>query len=128
MYSILVIDDEKMVLRMIELVLLKFGYRVETASDGKEGLLKFEQSCFDLVITDILMPDTDGNNVAHCIRHSGKGDTPIVGISGTPWVANEADFDAILIKPFSLNKLVNKVKELINAFKINKKNTCSGIK
>lgn len=112
MSSVLVIDDEKTVLTMVKEVLKKFGHQVETASDGKEGIEKFNCGSYDLVITDILMPGLDGNCVAQYIRSSGKKLTPIIGISGTPWRTEDIYFDSILAKPFPIKTLVNNVKEL----------------
>ena len=58
MLKIMVIDDEQLILDMVKHVLTKFGFKVETASNGKEGIKKFDKNHFDLVITDICMPDT----------------------------------------------------------------------
>ncbi|MCD4669063.1 MAG: response regulator [Actinomycetia bacterium] len=107
MLKALVIDDERLILDMVEGVLRRFGFSVETASDGKEGINKFDNNNFDLVITDICMPKIDGNGVARHIRISGKQNIPIIGISGTPWLAQSDDFDTILLKPFSIKALVD---------------------
>ncbi len=61
MQAILVIDDEKAILRLLRDTLTKFGYSVETAINGRDGIDKFEKKSFDLVITDIRMPGIDGN-------------------------------------------------------------------
>ena len=113
MNSILVIDDEKTVLDMVKQILIKFGYDVETAESGQEGLDKFEQGSYDLVITDILMPEFDGNYVARQIRDSAKKDTPIIGISATPWLPDKEHFTRILSKPFPVESLVENVKSCI---------------
>ena len=54
MSTILVIDDEKGILRLMHQALTKFGHNVETADGGLEGIRKFDDGCFDIVITDIL--------------------------------------------------------------------------
>jgi len=97
--KILVIDDEKMILQMLDQVLTKFGHDVETAADGIEGICKFSNGRFDLVITDARMPGQDGNSVVRYIRSSDKHFTPIIGMSGTPWLLN-GDFNTVLAKPF----------------------------
>jgi CheY-like chemotaxis protein len=112
MYTILVIDDEKTIGAMITKALTKLGFLVESASDGLEGIEKFEKNSFDLVITDFQMPGIDGNGVAKHIRNSKRGKTPVVGISGTPWLLEDNDFDAILEKPTSMKKLVDTVKRI----------------
>ncbi|NQT70193.1 MAG: response regulator [Desulfobacteraceae bacterium] len=55
MPNILVIDDEKSIACMLYQALTKYGYNVETATDGQEGIKKFVEGQFDLVITDILI-------------------------------------------------------------------------
>ncbi|MEA1883620.1 MAG: hypothetical protein U9N62_03760 [Thermotogota bacterium] len=55
--------------------------------------MKFDNNNFDLVITDICMPKIDGNGVAMHISISGKQYTPVIGISGTPWLAEPDDFE-----------------------------------
>ncbi|MFO7555483.1 MAG: response regulator, partial [Desulfobacterales bacterium] len=85
MNRILVIDDEKMILDLFQIVLSRAGCNVEIASDGQEGIKKFNNGQFDLVITDILMPGLDGRDVVDHIRNSDNPCTPIIGMSGTPW-------------------------------------------
>jgi CheY-like chemotaxis protein len=112
MSSILVIDDEKTVLNVIETALTTFGYRVEVAGDGREGIEKFDQGRYDLVITDLIMPNLDGGGVVEHIRSSDRKKTPIIGISGTPWLLNEIDVDRVLTKPFPIQALVDSIKNL----------------
>jgi CheY-like chemotaxis protein len=112
MGSILVIEDEKGILGLIEAALTRFGHQVETAEDGQEGIRKFDRGSFDMVITDYVMPGVDGEGVLDHIRRSPRHRTPIIGMSGTPWLLKGADFDLVLAKPFPLSKLVESVKNL----------------
>jgi DNA-binding response OmpR family regulator len=112
MGSILVIEDEKGILGLIEAALIRFGHRVETAIDGKEGIHKFDRGSFDVVITDCVMPEVNGEGVLQHIRSSARHRTPIIGMSGTPWLLQGTGFDLVLAKPFSLNKLVDSVRTL----------------
>ena len=112
MPSVLVIDDEKGILGFMREALTHLGHRVETATDGEEGIQKFEDGSFDVVITDYCMPGVDGVGVLKHIRSSCKNDIPIVGITGTPWQINDADFDLVLPKPFPLQELVNAIRNL----------------
>jgi CheY-like chemotaxis protein len=116
MGSVLVIEDEKGILGLIEAALTRFGHRVETAPDGREGIRKYDQGSFDVVITDYLMPELDGRSVLQHIRGSAHGRTPIVGMSGTPWLLQGAGFDLILTKPFPLKQLVEAVQHLCRDF------------
>lgn len=115
MGSILVIEDEKGILGLIEAALTRFGHQVETAEDGKEGIRKFDRGSFDLVITDYVMPEVNGEGVLGHIRRSSRHRTPIIGMSGTPWLLQGAGFDLVLAKPFPLIKLVESVKSLSHA-------------
>lgn len=112
MLNILVIDDEKQILNMMRLALRRAGFEVEIASGGQEGIQKFEDCQFDMVITDILMPGIDGREVVRHIRNSAKPDTPIIGFSGTPWLIENSELDSVLAKPFSLKDLFNSIQDL----------------
>jgi len=112
MCNILVIDDERIISDVLQKALNIYGYNVETASGGSDGLRMFEAGSFDLVITDIQMPDIGGIEVARCIRSSDKPQTPIIGMSGTPWLMNGNGFDFTISKPFSIKILMDAVKEL----------------
>ena len=59
-YSILIVDDEKMVLKIVEEILLQDNYNVITAQSGREGLEKLAQHSVDMVISDQKMPGMDG--------------------------------------------------------------------
>ncbi len=112
MYNILIIDDEKSILHVLTMALTRFGFNVETASDGLKGIKKFDECNFDVVITDIRMPALDGNGVVKYIRNSERRSTPVIGISGTPWFLEDGDFDAVLSKPASIKTLVDTVKNI----------------
>jgi len=112
MRNILVIDDEKSIVSMLTMALIRFGFSVETAADGLEGIKKFNECNFDVVITDIKMPALDGNGVVRHIRNSKRRSTPVIGISGTPWLLENSDFDAVLSKPASIKTLVDTVKNI----------------
>ena len=112
MCAILIIDDEKGIREIIQEILTLFGHSVDTASDGREGIQKFDDNSFDLVITDVRMPGVSGNTVVEHIRNSRKKSTPVIGMSGTPWLLNNQDFDMVLQKPFPLQTLIESVKRL----------------
>jgi len=112
MYHILVIDDEKAILDAIKIELSRAGFKVEIALDGLEGIQKFNTGRFDLVITDILMPKLNGRDVVDHIHNSDSPCTPIIGISGTPWLFENIPFDAVFTKPFSLEDLVNSIRHI----------------
>jgi DNA-binding response OmpR family regulator len=112
MCHILVIDDEKMVLDVVQIGLSRAGFKVEIALDGREGIKKFDSGRFDLVITDIQMPGLDARDVVDHIRNSDRPCTPIIGMSGTPGLLENIQFDAVFTKPFLLEDLVNSIRHL----------------
>jgi two-component system response regulator VanR len=113
MSSILIIDDDISVLDLIRQSLVKFGYQVETAENGRDGMRRFSNSIFDLVITDFMMPDVKGDDVLRHVRATQKQYTPVICISGTPWLPETCNFDTVLTKPFTLKVLIEAVKNLV---------------
>jgi DNA-binding NtrC family response regulator len=79
--SILLIDDDGSVLATMDAILSSMGYRIVTASDGAVGLRLFRGEPFDLVITDVIMPGTEGIETIRemrCLRPEAK----IIAMSG----------------------------------------------
>ena len=113
MPQILVIDDDAWILNMMRLALTRFDYQVETAETARQGIQKFDESHFDLVITDIRMPGLSGDHVLGHIRKSPKQSTPVIGFSGTPWLLKDTDFDMVLSKPFALKEMLSAVGNLL---------------
>ncbi len=113
MSTILVIDDEKGILQLMHQALTKYGHNVETADDGQEGIRKFDDGRFDIVITDIRMPGIDGNGVVEHIRKSKNQSIPVIAISGTPWLMEADDFDMVLSKPFPVKQLIESIRSLV---------------
>jgi len=113
MSTVLVIDDEKEILQIICRSLTKFGHNIETAADGQEGIRKFDDSSFDIVITDIQMRGIDGNGVIKHIRKSDKQSIPVIAMSGTPWLIENNAFDMVLTKPVPMKQLVESIGSLV---------------
>ncbi len=112
MCSVLVIDDEQMIRDMLKQALSRVDVQVATAGDAEGGIAEFDRGVYDLVITDVRMPGVDGHRVVHHIRQSGRKKTPVIGLSGTPWLLQNGDFDDVLQKPFAIRNLIEKVKIL----------------
>jgi len=106
MALILVIDDQKSIRSLIAMVLKDSGHEVELAEDGQRGieLLKGLRE-FGLVITDINMPNTDGNEVARYIRTSQRSSIPVIAVTAFPEEAQTELFDYAITKPFMLKSL-----------------------
>jgi DNA-binding NtrC family response regulator len=102
---ILIIDDEKTVLRSLTLALAGEGYEIDAAGSGEDGLAKIEGGAYDLVICDLMMPGLSGLDVLKTLRDRGRK-TPVVLITGYPTgkAAREAEkmgAFAFLPKPFT---------------------------
>jgi CheY-like chemotaxis protein len=120
MASILLIDDMPAVRRAIAAVLKGAGHQVTEAGNGREGLEASGR--FDLVITDILMPDVDGTTVV--MEIAARPDRPrLLAISGGSGALSETDAlrlaslkaDATLSKPFANGELLAVVDRLLGA-------------
>ncbi len=119
--TILVVDDEQIVLRSCERVLAPHGYTVETTTSPKEALSQIKSNAYDLVITDMKMPEMDGLEFIRQVRESVP-DTNIVLITGYP--SQESIKEALamrivdyLPKPFSPSLLLEVTQ---NALQIKK--------
>lgn len=108
--KILVIDDDIKMLELLEKVLLRKGYTVETASKPKEALEKFEANGFDIVVTDINMPEINGLEILRQIK-SVSPNTIVIMITAFATVSSAVEsmklgaYDYI-IKPFNMEEFV----------------------
>jgi CheY-like chemotaxis protein len=106
---ILIVDDEPLVCRSVQLLLEAEGYVVEQAKNAAEALAMYEPDKFDLVFTDYLMPKMKGDKLAEAIKRISPGQ-PIVMITAFPEKLQSSDcplggIDSFICKPFDLNNL-----------------------
>jgi DNA-binding response OmpR family regulator len=116
--TILVAEDEMIMLKTIELRLKKDGFNVIATQDGMEAIKKIEELCPDLIITDIMMPFLSGLEIIESVRKKMGRKTPIIVLSamGQENVVLEAfqlGADDYITKPFSPNELSMRVKRYI---------------
>lgn len=120
--KILLVDDEPYVLKSLSFVLTREGYRVETASDGEEGLSKFEEFAPDVVFLDLMMPRKDGFEVCHILRndprYSDSGSYIIILTCKGQDVDRYKGFlegaNDYITKPFSPAEVVSGLREYFN--------------
>jgi two-component system response regulator (stage 0 sporulation protein F) len=120
MATILIIDDEQSIRDLLREVLEKAGHRVIEARDGREGLTLYSQQPVDLVIMDLLMPDTDGLEATLQLTREYV-DAKIIAMTGAQGDRNFLDVAKLFgarrtfEKPFDINKLIQAVKEELAA-------------
>ena len=116
--KILVCDDERHIVRLIQVNLERQGYTVTTAFDGKEGLEKIRAEKPDLVVLDVMMPYMDGFEVLKTIRREPETENlPVIMLTAK---AQDKDVfegyhygaDMYLTKPFNPMELVTFVKRI----------------
>ena len=118
MADILIIDDEKSIRKTLTEILSFEGYKIEEAADGEEGLKKFKEKIFDLVLCDIKMPKLDG---IEFLQKAGEinPDVPIIMISGHGNIETAVDavkkgaYDYIS-KPPDLNRLLITIRNAMD--------------
>ena len=116
---ILLIDDDRAVLRALEIIFLDLGYDVQTAHDGEKGLQHFCADQPDIVVTDILMPNKEGIETIIQMRRL-RADAKIIAMSGggpmdkRPLLAMAAKLgaDRVLLKPFDPEQIAELVQSL----------------
>jgi two-component system OmpR family response regulator len=117
MNKILVVDDEASIVDSVATVLRYEGFVVDVASSGREALAKVQDKLFDLIILDIMLPDTDGLEVTRRIRFDGL-DVPVLFLTAKGDVEDKVEGlgvggDDYVTKPFSLIELVARVKAIL---------------
>ncbi len=116
MSTILVVDDEQSILDLARLYLEKEGYRVATATDGKQALQKHQELHPDLLVLDLMLPELDGLEVCRRIRQSAS--TPILMLTARnddidKIVGLELGADDYLTKPFNPRELTARIKAIL---------------
>lgn len=117
MKKILLVEDEAHVVSFINKGLMEEGYEVSVAMDGLSGIRMFEQSKFDLIILDIMLPGANGIEVCKAIRQKDQM-VPVLFLSALGTSENivqglESGGDDYLVKPFKFIELVARIKTLI---------------
>lgn len=119
--KVLVIDDNRMNIRVVEGLMREYGVQVHSALSGPEGIKTMEQNEFDLVFLDHMMPDMDGVETLHNIRRKPDSyfkSVPIVAltanaIAGTREMLLAEGFDDFVAKPVESSVLQRTLKKFI---------------
>ena len=120
MSTILIIDDDEQFNLMMKTALEAKGYEVETASNGRDAKAIYQNKKYDVIVTDIIMPDVDGYEVILDLRRMGMGDRTIAVSAGGRTAADDYlitakhfDVAATFNKPFELQPFREKIEEII---------------
>jgi two-component system response regulator MtrA len=113
---VLLVEDDASIREIASLGLEQAGFRVTSSSDGREGLLQFRQSAFDIVVLDVMLPTLDGFEVCREIRKDSQ--TPIVMLTARAdlhdvIVGLELGADDYMTKPFELPELVARIRAVL---------------
>jgi two-component system response regulator MprA len=114
--TILVVDDDRKITDMLRRTLIYEGYRVVTAADGEEALIKAQGQRPDLVVLDWLMPRLNGLDTARLLREASP--VPILMLTARDAVEQRVEglnsgADDYLIKPFAPEELLARIRALL---------------
>jgi two-component system, NtrC family, nitrogen regulation response regulator NtrX len=118
MSNILIIDDEKAIRKTLSEILSYEGYKIDEAGDGEEGLKRFKEKTFDVVLCDIKMPKLDGIEFLDKARDANP-DVPVIMISGHGTIETAVEavkkgaYDYIS-KPPDLNRLLITIRNAMD--------------
>lgn len=122
--KILTVDDEKHIVRLIQVNLERQGYEVVTASDGREALEKVDAERPDLVILDVMMPYMDGFEVLQNMkRNPSTRDIPVIMLTAKAQDADvfkgwQSGVDCYLTKPFNPMELISFVQRIFKSLDV----------
>ncbi len=128
MPTIMVVDDEPVIVDSITYSLSREGYSVVTAADGKEALVLFEKSKPDLVLLDLMLPELDGWQVCRKLRETSS--VPIIMLTARSdeldrILGLEIGADDYLPKPFSFRELLARIRAMLRRVELDMHQTSS---
>ena len=117
MLKILIAEDDQELCQLFSHVLSRNGYEVTEVSNGREALVAIEKEYFDLIISDIMMPQMDGYELVHQLREKGN-QTPVMMITAKDAFDDMrrgflSGTDDYMVKPINVNEMVLRVGALL---------------
>ena len=130
MPTILVVDDEQLLVKGLKRSLEQEGYRVLTAHDGVEALQVFQSEAIDLVVLDVMLPGLGGLEV--CARIRREKETPIIMLTAKGEdvdriVGLELGADDYVVKPFNTRELVARIRAVLRRARATDHTAANGI-
>ena len=121
--KVLIVDDVDYIRKSISRVLEESNFKCDVCENGQAAIQKLKKNTYELIITDIMMPEMDGFEFLDYIRNQNNpaSDIPVLAISGGSKTINsdialkiiQEKADGILQKPFAKNDLMNAISSLI---------------
>ena len=113
--KILIVEDEEAISSLIEMSLVRAGYRCETADDGLVAADKIEQNVYDLVLLDVMLPGLDGYELMDYLRPTG---THVIFITAKGSLGDRVKglrlgADDYIVKPFEVPELIARVESVL---------------
>lgn len=116
-YQLLIVEDEKLLCWSIAQVLKKSGYNVKVAYSGEKAIEKIFSNNFDLLITDLKLPNINGVEVALAAKaHNPKIKLIVISAHKEEYlnlIPKSIKFEKFIEKPFDLNEIISLVKQLL---------------
>jgi len=123
--TILIVDDEELILKTLKFDLKKKGYNVTVASSGEEAIEKLKETYFDLIITDLMMDEASGIDVLHEVR-AQKTEAMVIIFTG--YASIETAIEAVrlgandyILKPYNKGELILKVGNCLSKLELLRK-------
>lgn len=122
MFDILVVEDDEKQRRIISTVLIRNGYHVLEACDGKSALETMDKHHTDLIVSDVMMPNMDGFELTKTLRNACYN-LPVLMVTAKDSFADKqkgftAGTDDYMIKPVDLNEMLLRIRALLRRAKI----------
>ena len=115
MNNILIVEDEHLIARLIEMTLTRAGYRCTLAEDGRTAADLIETTNFDMALLDIMLPGLDGYALLECLRPQG---VPVIFITAKGATKDrvrglQLGADDYIVKPFEIEELLARVEAVL---------------
>ena len=115
MNNILIVEDEHLIARLIEMTLTRAGYRCTLAEDGRTAADLIETTNFDMALLDIMLPGLDGYALLECLRPQG---VPVIFITAKSAVKDRVQglrlgADDYITKPFNIREVTARIKAIL---------------